>query len=115
MKKILAATVACGLMASPVLALDAKIADAIKTFEAIGADADKLKIYCDMSKLMASAADDEDEAKAEALDKQMDEHAKQLGPEFETALDAGADLDPDSEDGKAYDASLDALDEKCGL
>jgi hypothetical protein len=114
MNKFLAATVACGLMASPAFALDAKIADAIKTFEAIEADADKLKIYCDMSKLMASAADDEDEAKAEALDKQMDEYAAKLGPEFETALDAGADLDPDSEDGKAYDAALDNLDGKCG-
>ena len=39
---------------------------------------------------------------------------KELGPEFETAFEAGADLDPDSEDGKAYDAALDKLDAKCG-
>ncbi len=30
---------------------------------------------------------------------------KQLGPDFETAFEAGADLDPDSADGKAYDAA----------
>jgi hypothetical protein len=39
---------------------------------------------------------------------------KELGDDFETAFEAGADLDPDSEDGKAYDAALDGLDGKCG-
>lgn len=114
MKKILAAIVACGLFAPPALALDASVESAIKTFEAVGADPDKLKIYCDMNKTMSSAEDDEDEAKAEALDKQMDEYMQKLGPDFEKAFEAGADLDPDGEDGKAYDAALDALDAKCG-
>lgn len=115
MKKILAVIVASGLLVSPALALDASVEAAIKSFEAVGADPDKMKIYCDMSKAMSSVEDDEDEAKAEEMDKQMDEYTNKLGPDFESALDAGADLDPDSEDGKAYDAAIDALDAKCDL
>jgi hypothetical protein len=38
---------------------------------------------------------------------------KELGPEFEAAFETGADLDPESEDGKAYDAAIDKLDGKC--
>ncbi len=112
MKTILAACAVCGLLASPALAANPTIEAAIKTFDAVAADAGKLKIYCDMSKLSAGS-DDADDSKAEALDKQMQEYMKQLGPDFETAFEAGADLDPESADGKAYDAALDKLDEKC--
>jgi hypothetical protein len=60
-----------------------------------------------------SSGDDQDDSKAEELDKQMQGYMKQLGSDFETAFEAGADLDPDSADGKAYDAALDGLDAKC--
>jgi hypothetical protein len=113
MKKILAALALCGLFVPPALAANASVESATKTFEAVGNDAAKLKTYCEMSKLMSSG-DDEDESKAEALDKQMQGYMKELGDDFEAAFEAGADLDPDSEDGKAYDAALDALDAKCG-
>jgi hypothetical protein len=113
MKKILAALAMCGLCVSPALAASESVETAIKTFDAVAADAAKLKTYCEMSKLM-STGDDEDEGKAEALDKQMQGYMKELGPEFEAAFEAGADLDPDSADGKAYDAALDGLDAKCG-
>jgi hypothetical protein len=113
MKKFLAALALCGLFVPPALAASANVESAVKTFEAVGNDAGKLKTYCEMSKLM-STGDDEDESKAEALDKQMQGYMKELGDDFETAFEAGADLDPDSEDGKAYDAALDGLDGKCG-
>ena len=115
MKKILAATVACGLMASPVLALDAKIAAPTKTFEALAAHPPPPKISSHLCTPLPPPPHPPHAAHPDPLATALDEHAKKLGPEFETALDAGADLDPDSEDGKAYDASLDALDEKCGL
>ncbi len=114
MKTILAACAVCGLLASPALAANPTIEAAIKTFDAVAADAGKLKIYCDMAKLSDGAGDDADDSKAEALDKQMQDYMKQLGSDFETAYEAGADLDPESEDGKAYDAALDKLDGKCG-
>jgi hypothetical protein len=113
MKKYLAACALCGLLASPVFAANAAVDTAVKTFDTVANDAGKLKVYCEMSKVMSSA-DAEDDNKAEALDKQMDGFMKQLGPEFQTAFEAGADLDPESEDGKKYDAAMDKLDEKCG-
>ena len=63
---------------------------------------------------MSEAEDDTDDSKAEALDKQMQTYMKDLGSDFESAFEAGADLDPESEDGKAYDGALDKLDAKCG-
>lgn len=112
MKTILAVAAACGLLAWPAFAASPAVESAIKAFDSVASDPDKLKTYCEMSKLM-STGDDADESKAEALDKQMQGYMKQLGDDFESAFEAGADLDPDSDDGKAYDAALDGLDAKC--
>jgi hypothetical protein len=114
MKKTLAAIAVCGLFVPPAFAASESVASAVKTFDAVAADAGKLKIYCEMSKLMSAGDDSDDESKSEELDKQMQGYMKQLGTDFETAFEAGADLDPESEDGKAYDAALDKLDAKCG-
>ncbi len=114
MQKFLAAIAACGLLVSPALAANASVEAAAKAFDAVAADAAKLKTYCEMSKVMSSGDETEDESKSEALDKQMQDYMKQLGSDFEAAFEAGADLDPESEDGKAYDAALDKLDAKCG-
>ena len=113
MKKYLAACALCGLFAVPVLAANAAVDSAVKTFDAVGGDPAKLKTYCEMSKVMSSA-DAEDDSKAAELDKQMDGFMKQLGQDFQTAFEAGADLDPESADGKTYDAAMDKLDDKCG-
>ncbi len=94
MKPILAAVAVCGLLVSPALA-NPTIDAAIKTIDTV-------------------AADDADDSKSEALDKQMQTYMKDLGPDFEAAYEAGADLDPESADGKSYDAALDKLDDKCG-
>lgn len=113
MKKFLAACALCGLFAAPVLAANAAVDTAVKTFDAVGNDAAKLKTYCELSKVMSSA-DTEDESKDEEISKQMDGFMKTLGPEFQTAFDVGADLDPSSEDGKKYDEAMNKLDDKCG-
>ena len=113
MKPILAAVAVCGLLASPALA-NRTIDTAIKTFDAVAADPAKLKTYCEMSKLSAGGGDDADDSKSQELDKQMQGYMKELGTDFETAYEAGADLDPESADGKSYDAALDKLDDKCG-
>ena len=87
---------------------------AVKTFDAVGNDAAKLKTYCEMSKVDVVGRRRADDSKTEALDKQMDGLMKDLGPDFQTAFEAGADLDPESADGKSYDAAIDKLDDKCG-
>ena len=112
MKKILAALALCGVFGLPALAANAAVDSAVKTFEQVAGDPAKLKTYCEMSKVMSSA-ESADDSKNDALDKQMDGFMKQLGSEFETAFEAGADLEPESADGKSYDAALDALDGKC--
>jgi hypothetical protein len=112
MKNYLAAVALCGLLAVPAYAANAAVDSAVKTFDAVGNDAAKLKTYCEMSKVMSSA-DAEDDSKAEELDKQMDGFMKALGSDFQTAFEAGADLDPESADGKVYDAAMDKLDDKC--
>lgn len=102
------------LLATPALA-DAKVDDAIKAFSAVENDAAKIKIYCAMSKAMNSASDAEkDEAKAEALDKQLGDYMNQLGTDFQAAWDTGADVDPESADGKKLSDALDKLEAKCG-
>jgi hypothetical protein len=113
MKKILAACALCGVFAVPALAANAAVESAVKTFEAVGNDPAKLKTYCELSKVMSSA-DTEDESKDEEISKQMDGFMKALGADFQTAFDAGADLDPASDDGKVYDDAMNKLDDKCG-
>lgn len=113
MKKFLAACAFCGLFASPVLAASAAVESAVKTFDTVAGDATKLKVYCEMSKVMSSP-DAEDESKADEIDKKMDGFMKDLGPDFQKAFEAGADLDPESADGKVYDEAMDKLDAKCG-
>lgn len=109
-----AALLLAAVMASPALA-DAAVDDAIKAFSAVENDAAKVKIYCAMSKAMNSAADvEKDEAKAAALDKQLGDYMNQLGTDFQKAWDTGADVDPESDDGKKLSESLDKLEAKCG-
>lgn len=103
-----------GLLASPALA-DAKVDAALKAFSAVENDPAKIKVYCEMSKAMNSAAEDEkDEAKAAALDKKLGDYMTQLGSDFQKAWDTGADVDPESADGKKMSDALDKLEAKCG-
>jgi len=113
MKKTLTVAAVCGLLAWPAFAASPEVEAAIKAFGDVASNPGKLKTYCEMSKTMAAGGDEEDEAKIAALDKKMEGHMKALGSDFEKAFEAGADLDPDSADGKAFDGALDNLDNKC--
>jgi hypothetical protein len=107
-RALLASSAVC-LTALGALAADNKIDSALATFKSVEGDAGKLKIFCEMSAVMDKAGDDPDDA-AQA---QIDGFIKQLGPEFQTAWDAGDDLDENSPDGKRLDTALDALGDKC--
>jgi len=109
MKRVLAACAAICLAAQPVLAASPKVDAAVKTFNAVAADPGKLKTFCDMSKVMDAMGDKEDKA-AEA---KINDFMKQLGPDFETAWNAGEGIDENSADGKALNAALDDLAAKC--
>ena len=109
MSRALAACIAACLVASPALAASPKIDSAIKVFKAVAADANKLKTYCAMTKVMDAAADKDDPK----LDAQIEGYMKQLGPDFTTAWNAAEGLDENSADGKAYNAAVDDLSGKC--
>lgn len=111
MNRIIAAALLGGLLATPALALDPKIDQAVKTFSAVEGDPAKIQAYCEMGKTMEEVGDDE--KKLEAADSKIDGYFKTLGPDFETAWNAGENLKEDSAEAKALSDALDKLDAKC--
>jgi hypothetical protein len=93
-----------------VSAADAKVDSAIKVFKQTEVDAGKIKTYCEMTKTMDAAGDNEDAA----TDAKIDDYLQQLGPDFTTAWNTGQEMDENSPDAKAFGAALDELGSKCG-
>lgn len=109
MKRVTLAVAAACLGAYSVMAASPKIEAALKTFKAVAADPGKLKTFCTMDAAMEAAAEKKDKSAAGKINALM----KQLGPDFETAWNAGEDLDEKSADGKAFAGGVDALVAKC--
>jgi hypothetical protein len=86
-----------------------KIEAAVKTFKAVAADPAKLKAFCAMNDALDAAAEKKDKAAAARIPGLI----KGLGPEFESAWNAGEDVDDDSPDGKVFVSALDELADKC--
>jgi hypothetical protein len=98
-----------GLGATLVMAASPAVNAAIKAMKAVAADPAKLKTYCAMQKATEALGEKEDAA-AEA---KIDAMAKQLGPEFNKAMEAVGDLDEKTADGKEYYAVVEEIDAKC--
>jgi len=109
MKRVVVAVVGLCLSQYPAFAASAKVDAAVKTFKAVAADPAKVKIFCDMSKVMDEAGD----KPSPAADAKISGFMKQLGSDFETAWTAGEGLNDTSPDGKAYNGALDELAGKC--
>ncbi len=102
-----------GLLApGPAQAVSSKVQAAIKSLEKIEADGPKFQSFC---KLLRDIDDlpEQDEAKAEALEAQLDSLLRSIGIDVYNAWDLGSDLDPQSEDGQAFEAAVESLEEKC--
>ena len=97
------------LLAYPAAAADPKVEAAAKVFQSVSADAQKVKTFCEMAKVMDSAGEKADAATQAKVQSYM----KQLGSDFETAWRIGGDVDENSPDGKIYTAALDDLTSKC--
>ncbi len=97
------------LFATAVFAADASVDSAVKVFAATAKDPAKVKTFCEMSEAMDAAGDKEDAA----TDAKIDGYLKQLGPDFETAWNAGENVDDNSADGKTLNAAIDNLANKC--
>ena len=98
--KFIAAVAVCAALAAPSAIAQQKApaqeheqaapkaskADVQKLVEGIKADKAKLTQFCGLMKLQdqyTAAAEKKDEKKLEALDKQMEEGAKMIGPDFD--------------------------------
>ena len=98
--------------AGPAFAVSPKVQAAIKSLEKIEADGVKFQAFC---KLLRDIEDvpERDVAKAEALDVQLEALLRSIGFDVLQAWDLGGDLDPQSEDGQAFEAAIEALEKKC--
>jgi hypothetical protein len=122
MKRIMQASLAAGgllaltagsfMLARPAVAASANVEAAIKSLAKIEADPTKFQAFCKFMKDMDDVPEG-DTAKAEALETQLDALLKSMGADVAQAWDLGDDLDPQSEDGKAYDLAMEAIEEKC--
>jgi hypothetical protein len=109
MKRFLITCVAVSLGTCPCLAASPNVEAIVKSFNEVSADAGKLKVFCEMTKVMDAMGDKQDAA-SEA---KIEGYVKQLGTEFETAWIASTDVDADTPDGKAIGDALDDLSGKC--
>ena len=109
MKRILVACVAVSVCAGPCFAASPTIEAMIKTFQAVSTDAAKLKIFCEMKKVMDARGDRQDPA----ADAKIQVYFKQLGTDFQTAWVGSDDDDAGTPDGKGLNAALDNLTGKC--
>jgi hypothetical protein len=96
----------------PVAAASPQIQAAVTALEKIPADTAKFTTYCNLLGEMASLPDD-DSAKYEALEAQLDKIIESYGQEVADAWDTLSEVDPDSEDGKAAAAAFEAMEAKC--
>jgi hypothetical protein len=109
MKRILITFIAVSLGACSCFAAAPNTEEMVRIFNAVGTDAGRLKIFCEMTKVMDAMAekqDGADEAKIQG-------YVKQLGAEFEAAWNATSEIDVDTPDGKAISAALDDVSGKC--
>jgi len=92
------------------------MADAQKLAQMISSDKVKLKAYCDMGKLqeqMEQADQKKDDKALEALSAKLDSLTQQIGPEYVKVMEGLEEIDPDSAEGKRFDAVFDSLTKQC--
>lgn len=107
--RIVVSIAAIYLGTAAVMAASPKIEAAIKTFKAVAADPARLKLFCAMNAALDDAAEKKDKAAAAKIPQLM----KQIGPDFESAWNAGEDVDDDTPDGKVFVSAIDELADKC--
>jgi hypothetical protein len=97
------------LITTPTLATSPKVEGAVKVLQAVGADANRLKTFCELMDLDEKLGDKHDPV----LEDQMAKLLDQLGADFKVAWDAVEGIDERSPDGRALNTALDQLEDKC--
>ena len=107
--RILAAAIALSFLAIAALAASPEVEAALKAFQTAGADANRLKTFCELMQV-----DQQNALKADPLlEAKMDKLLDQLGADFKAAWETVDDIDPASDDGKVLNTALDQLSDKC--
>jgi hypothetical protein len=104
----LAAGIALSLMTIVALASSPEV-EAALVFQTVGADANRLKTFCEFMKMDEQTGQRADLAFEAKMDKLLD----RLGADFKAAWETVEDTDPASDDGKVLLAALDRLLDKC--
>jgi hypothetical protein len=79
---------------------------ALRAFNTVAADVERLNVYCAMSAAMDTAEDAGQEAA-------IGEYLQKLGPDFEKAWALADDLDEGSADARALEKAVDDLTGMC--
>ena len=82
--RALAAAITLFLVTTPALAASPQVEDAIKVLQAVGADANRLKTFCEMMQIDEKMDEKEDPALKAQIDKLLD----QVGADFKAAWKA---------------------------
>jgi hypothetical protein len=107
--RILAAAIALSFLAIAALAASPEVEAALKAFQTAGADANRLKTFCELMQV-----DQQNALKADPLlEAKMDKLLDELGADFKAAWKTVDDIDPASDDGKVLNTALDQLSDKC--
>ena len=107
--RALAVLIALSLMTIPMLAASPQVEAAVKAIQAVGTDASRLQIFCELMKIDEQNADKADPVLEVRMDKLLD----QVGADFKAAWDTAETSDEASEDGKVLDAALNRLSDRC--
>ena len=99
----------CALLTIAALAASPEVESALKVFQTIGADANRLKAFCEVMQIEQEHSGRADPLLEAKMDKLLDE----LGADFKAAWETAGSIDPTSDDGKVLDAALDQLSDKC--
>ncbi len=81
--RALAAAITLFLVTTPALAASPQVEDAIKVLQAVGADANRLKTFCEMMQIDEKMDEKEDPALKAQIDKLLD----QVGADFKGRLE----------------------------
>jgi hypothetical protein len=107
--RAVAMPLALALMMAAALGASSQVEAAIKAFQSVESDANRMKTFCELMRI-----DEQNEKRTSpSLEAKMDQLLNELGADFETAWELVEDTDPASEDGKALHAGLDQLSDKC--
>jgi hypothetical protein len=91
------------------------VAEAQKLVQTISGDKAKLQAYCDLGKLQdqMEKVNEKDTKTIQALAAKADSLSQQIGPDYTKLMDGLDQVDPDSPEGKKFDAVFEPLVKQC--